>query len=189
MSISDPSPFKRHPTCLPSPCGGLCRVAGEHCCSPAPSERHVNLSASAAQASPEAPRGTRWGATAPPARYGSGADCTPKATPEGKSSASEVAPAVGLGTVSPALTWSAVICFPSSVGSLDDLVIRDPMEVSLLSHGVISPLGSTPIGPVTGPRSLPPSSFTRSPFGSPRGSLSRMGRLRADHVPHEYHDG
>ena len=38
------------------------RVAGEHCCSPAPSERHVNLSAYAAQASLKAPRGTRWGA-------------------------------------------------------------------------------------------------------------------------------
>ena len=38
------------------------RVAGEHCCSPAPSERHVNLSVYAAQASLKAPRGTRWGA-------------------------------------------------------------------------------------------------------------------------------
>ena len=50
------------------------RVAGEHCCSPAPSERHVNLSVYAAQASPKAPCGTRWDASAPPARYGSGAD-------------------------------------------------------------------------------------------------------------------
>jgi len=177
------------PACPPSPCGRLCRVAGEHCCSPAPSERHGNLSVYAAQASPKAPRGTRWGATAPPARYGSGADHTPKTIPEGKSSAWEVAPAGGLETVSPALTWPAVICFPSSVSSPNDLVLRDPMEVSLLSHGVISPLSSTPIGPVTESHSLPPSSFTRSPFGSPRGSLSRMGRLRAYHVPHEYHDG
>ena len=80
-------------TCPPSPCVRLCRVAGEHCCSPAPSERHVNLSVYAAQASPKAPRRTRWGATAPPARYGSGADHTPKTTPKGKSSAWEVAPA------------------------------------------------------------------------------------------------
>src|SRR5262249_25493139 len=49
------------------------RVAGEHCCSPAPSERHVNLSAYAAQASLKAPCGTRWDASAPPARYWSGA--------------------------------------------------------------------------------------------------------------------
>jgi hypothetical protein len=60
-------------TCHPSPCGRLCRVAGEHCCSPAPSERHVNLSVYAAQASRKAPRGTRWGASTPPARYWSGA--------------------------------------------------------------------------------------------------------------------
>src|SRR5271157_440997 len=45
------------------------RVAGEHCCSPAPSERHVNLSVYAAQASLKVPRGTPWGAGAPPARY------------------------------------------------------------------------------------------------------------------------
>jgi hypothetical protein len=34
--------------------------AREHYCSPAPSERHVNLSVYAAQASPKVPRGTRW---------------------------------------------------------------------------------------------------------------------------------
>ena len=50
------------------------RVAGEHCCSPAPSERHVSLSVYAAQASPKVPCGTRWDASAPPARYWSGAD-------------------------------------------------------------------------------------------------------------------
>ena len=37
------------------------RVAGEHYCSPAPSERHVNLSVYAAQASRKVPCGTRWG--------------------------------------------------------------------------------------------------------------------------------
>src|SRR5205823_14399342 len=118
--------------------------------SPSPSERHRNLAVYAAQGSPKAPRGTRWGATAPPALYGSGGDHTPKTTPKGKSAAWEVAPAGGLRTVSPASAWPAVICFPSSVSSPIDLVLRDPMEVSLLSHGVISPLGSTPIGPVTG---------------------------------------
>ena len=64
-------------------CPPRCRVAREHCCSPAPSERHVNLSVYAAQASPKAPRGTRWGASAPPARYWSGADGrdTPETAP------------------------------------------------------------------------------------------------------------
>src|SRR5262249_27596021 len=59
------------------------RVAGEHYCSPAPSERHVTLSVYAAQASLKAPRGTRWGASAPPARYWSGADerNTPETAP------------------------------------------------------------------------------------------------------------
>jgi hypothetical protein len=63
------------------------------------------------------------------------------------------------------------------------------MEVCLLSHGVMSPFGSTPIRPITGRHSLSPSSFTRSPFGSPFGSLSLSGRLRAYYVPREYHDG
>ena len=64
-------------------CPPRCRVAREHCCSPAPSERHVNLSVYAAQASPKAPRGTRSGARAPPARYWSGADGrdTPETAP------------------------------------------------------------------------------------------------------------
>ena len=41
---------------------------------------------------------------------------------------------------------------------------------------------ATPIRPVTGRPSLPPSSFTRSPIGSPCGSLSPEGGLRAYHV-------
>ena len=57
------------------------------------------------------------------------------------------------------------------------------MEVGLLAHGILSPGGSTPIRPVTGRPSLPPSSCTRSPFGSPCGLLSLVGRLRAYHVP------
>jgi hypothetical protein len=40
----------------------------------------------------------------------------------------------------------------------------------------------TPIRPATGRRSLPPSSSTRSPIGSPCGSLSPRGGLRAYHV-------
>ena len=41
---------------------------------------------------------------------------------------------------------------------------------------------ATPIRPVTGRPSLAPSSCTRSPIGSPCGSLSRSGGLRAYHV-------
>src|SRR5262249_20852834 len=41
---------------------------------------------------------------------------------------------------------------------------------------------STPVRPITGRRSLPPSSSTRSPVGSPCGSLSLTGGLRAYHV-------
>jgi hypothetical protein len=41
---------------------------------------------------------------------------------------------------------------------------------------------ATPIRPATGRPSLPPSSSTRSPIGSPYGSLSPRGGLRAYHV-------
>src|SRR5262245_57029271 len=46
----------------------------------------------------------------------------------------------------------------------------------------MSPEGSTPIRPITGRHSLPPSSFTRSPIGSSYDSLSLAGGLRAYHV-------
>ena len=48
-------------------------------------------------------------------------------------------------------------------------------EVCPLSGGVMSPGGSTPVRPATGRPSLPPSSFTRSPIGSPCDSLSPKG--------------
>src|SRR5271157_1440605 len=78
------------------------RVAGEHCCSPAPSERHINLSVYAAQASLKVPRGTRWGAGAPPARYWSGADehNTPETAPAGKLPSSALSPKPVAQTVS-----------------------------------------------------------------------------------------
>ena len=40
----------------------------------------------------------------------------------------------------------------------------------------------TPIRPITGRRSLPPSSFTRSPIGSPYGGPTLAGGLRVYHV-------
>ena len=48
-------------------------------------------------------------------------------------------------------------------------------------------IGSTPIRPITGRHSLPPSSFTRSPIDSPCGSSSLAGGLRAYHVASREH--
>ena len=78
------------------------RVAGEHYCSPAPSERHVNLSVYAAQASRKVPCGTRWGTSAPPARYWSGADerNMPETAPAGKLLSSALSPKPVVQTVS-----------------------------------------------------------------------------------------
>jgi hypothetical protein len=54
-------------------------------------------------------------------------------------------------------------------------------------EGSLLPFGRgpvpTPIRPITGRLSLPPSSFTRSPIGAPYGVLSLAGGLRAYHVP------
>lgn len=63
------------------------------------------------------------------------------------------------------------------------------MEVCSLSHGVMLPLGATPIHPSTGWLSLSPSSLTRSPIGLPYDSLPLMGELRAYHVPFVYPRG
>jgi hypothetical protein len=53
-------------------------------------------------------------------------------------------------------------------------------------EGSLPPFGwgnvPTPIRPITGRPSLPPSPCTRSPIGSPYGSLSPGGGLRAYHV-------
>ena len=61
--------------------------------------------------------------------------------------------------------------------------MKDQTEVCPLSREVMSPVSSTPIQPITGRRSLPPSSSTRSPIGGPYGPLSLMGGLRAYQVP------
>src|SRR5215475_3993791 len=98
----------REPVCIRSdgkPVASLFhprRVAGEHCCSPAPSERHGNLSVYAAQASLKAPRGTRWGADASPARYWSGADQRnpPEAAPAARLPSSALPPESVVRTVS-----------------------------------------------------------------------------------------
>jgi hypothetical protein len=69
-------------------------------------------------------------------------------------------------------------CHPlcPDVGNSGFLVGKDRMEVCPLSRGVILPGSATPIRPITGRLSLSPSSFTRTPIGSPYGSLSQSGR-------------
>src|SRR5262245_54287162 len=58
--------------------------------------------------------------------------------------------------------------------------MKDLREVGPFSRGVISPEGSTPIRPITGRRSLPPSSPTCRPIGDrlaaglPRGEDDRL---------------
>ena len=68
---------------------------------------------------------------------------------------------------------------PPDAGWLSVHVRRHPREVCPLSRGVMC---STPIRPITGRPSLPPSSFTRRPVGSPCGWPSLAGGRRAYHV-------
>ena len=140
-------------------CPPKCRVAREHCCSPAPSERHVNLSVYAAQASPKAPRGTRWG--------------------DGHHLHDTGLGLTGVTRRRPHQQQAAVICSVSQASCSDGLVRRHPREVSPLSRGMISSGSSTPIRSITGRHSLPPSSSTRRPIGNPL----------AEGLPREEDDG
>ena len=54
--------------------------------------------------------------------------------------------------------------------------MQDQMDVCPLARGVILPVGATPLHPMTGWRSLLPSSHARTPVGSPCGSLSLRGK-------------
>ena len=83
----------------------------------------------------------------------------------------------------PASVTTAVICLLSSGGWPNSLVMQDQMDVCPLSRGVILPVGATPIHPITGWRSLLPSSHARTPVGLPYGSLSLAGDVRGSHVP------
>ena len=60
-----------------------------------------------------------------------------------------------------------------NAGWLSSHVRPHQREVCPLAGGVMSLGSSTPIHPITGRRSLAPSSFTRSPIGGPYGSLSQ----------------
>jgi hypothetical protein len=83
----------------------------------------------------------------------------------------------------PVSVATAVICLLSSGGWPRSLVMQDQMDVSPLSRGVMLPVGATPIYPITGWRSLLPSSPARTSIGSPCGSLSLAGDVRGYHVP------
>ena len=78
----------------------------------------------------------------------------------------------------PATLGRAVICLSPQVGWSGSLVTADQREVSPLAW----PRLQRGIRPITGRRSLPPSSFTRRPVGSPYGGPTLTGGRRADHV-------
>ena len=95
--------------------------------------------------------------------------------------------AVNRSESAPVSVATAVICLLSSGGWPNSLVMQDQTDVSALSRGVIPtscrPWGSTPIHPITGWRSLLPSSHARTPVGSPCGSRALAGGVRGCHVP------
>jgi hypothetical protein len=109
--------------------GSDSRVAGKHCCFPAPSELHVTVSRHAAQAITNAPRGTRppWQR---PSRYAPGADgpySRPSSLRECQSGARPRAAPASIA----AADMSARL--PESVDQ-GSLVTEDPREVSPLSR-------------------------------------------------------
>src|SRR5262244_1226920 len=83
----------------------------------------------------------------------------------------------------PVSVATAVICLFSSRGWPNSLVMQDQMDVSALSRGVMLRGRSTPIHPITGWRSLLPSSPSRTSIGLPCGLLSLAGDVRGCHVP------
>src|SRR5712691_2376304 len=83
----------------------------------------------------------------------------------------------------PVSVTTAVICLLSSGGWPRSLVMQDQMDVSPLARGVMLPVGSTPIHPITGWPSLLPSSHSRTPLSLPYDALSPRGDVRGSHVP------
>ena len=149
-------------------CPPKCRVAREHCCSPAPSERHVNLSVYAAQASPKAPRGTRWGARAPPARYWSGADG--RDTPE----------------TAPAASCRHLLCLPSQLFRRSRAETPEGSQPAFAWDDLAGGLNPYPLdyrATFASSLILYPPSHRQPPCGGP---TPRGGR-RAYHVPRMNH--
>jgi hypothetical protein len=162
-----------------------------------PSELYMKVSLHTAQAFTNALRKTRLGGSAartglspcpsglpgPPSRYAPGAGERSVAWPASywRASRSE-----RRGTHQHALP-PPTSAFPRA-GWSSSLVTEDPREVSPLARGVMSSDGSTPIRPVTGRRSLAPSSHARLCIGRPCGSPTPKGQRRVYHVPPMYRE-
>ena len=142
------------------------------CCQhPLPSELYGHLSMHTAQASDNAPFGTR----SPPLDLGDNLSVTATVPATELTSVAQAAPARAIATPP-----TVLLCLlrrladgsrpPTPEGS------RPAFAWSDLA------IGSTPIHPIAGQHSLPPSSFTRSPIGVPRGRPTLTGGLRAYHV-------
>jgi hypothetical protein len=158
------------------------RVAGDHRWPPAPSEPYMKRSPPTAQASGNAP------ARYDPARLRRPTTpLTGRGCPLGLGanlSVTAAEPATELTTVAAvapatALAAAPTVLHPSLRRSADGSRPPTP-EGSLLPFGWGEV--TTPIRSITGRRSLPPSSPTRSPIGSSYDSLSLAGGLRAYHV-------
>src|SRR5499433_772303 len=91
--------------------------------------------------------------------------------------------AVSRSESAPVSVTTAVICFLSSGGWPNSLVMQDQMDVSTLSRRVMSPVDSTLIHSITEWPSLLPSSPSRTSIGLPYGLLSLTGDVRGCHVP------
>ena len=108
----------------------------------------MKVSLHAAQASLKAPRGTRWGASAPPARYWSGADG--RNTPE----------------TAPAASCRHLLCLPSQLLRGSRAETPKGSQSAFARGDLTGGLNPYPSG-YTGRHSLLPPSSTRRPIGNP----------------------
>ena len=152
---------------MPAPSAG--RVRRWHYCHPLPSEPYRHLSTHTAQASDNAPataRGAPPGPGVPPARY------------YGRAGYRDDVGGGSCTSYGPYDRADISALLPTPVGGR--LACADTRGKSARFPGGDVP---TPIRPITGRRSLPPSSFTRCPLGGPCGPPTRKGGQRAYHVP------
>jgi len=147
------------------------RVAGVHCCTPAPSEPDLRLSPHLGSSIPKAQERTRSCRT----QDLHDTDVAPHLLPEQRVRQLPLLLAMNSGQadVHQAVGLSSGI--PSPRGLPQVLMMRHQMEVCPLSRGMMlsgNP-DAIPIPPITGWHSLAPSSCARSPIGLPCGSLSQ----------------
>src|SRR6266849_9633012 len=83
----------------------------------------------------------------------------------------------------PVSVVTAVICLLSSRSWPSSFVTKDQMDVCPLARGVMLRGRSTPIHPITEWPSLLPSSYARTPLGSPHGPLSTTEDVGGAQVP------